>query len=294
MIALALYYWYGLLIAFFIGLGTAWWVWGYVPDGTRIGYMPREEMPDWLADRLPEEEEAGAPPALAPEGDAGDPPAPAHEEAAPAEPPPAEPPPAEQPNISYGMTYSHDYRTLGKAIGTALPAQERASGKAFRRAGDVRIEPVSPAHPQVRDLISFHLQRMQASSPPGSVFALDLSGYENPALTLWGAWRDTALAGMIALQRLDGGIGEIKSMRTHPGHLRLGVAQALLEHLIDTARNEGLVRLSLETGSGKAFEPALALYHARGFTNGAAFGDYEASAFNQFLHLELSRGASPD
>ena len=45
--------------------------------------------------------------------------------------------------------------------------------------------------------------------------------------------------------------------------------------------------LSLETGRGPAFEPALALYRKRGFTDGEAFGDYVRSEFNQFLHLEL-------
>lgn len=284
MIALALYYWYGLVIAFLIGVGTAWWVWGYVPDGTRIGHVPREEMPDWLADHLAEEE-ASAPSTPAVEEELAAP-------AAPAAPAAEAAAPAQTSTVSYGITYSHNYKTLGEAIGTILPAQEITSDRPFRRVADLRIEPVSANHPQVRDLISFHLQRMQASSPPGSVFALDFSGYDNPALTLWGAWRDAALAGMIALQRLDGGIGEIKSMRTHPGHLRLGVAQSLLEHLINTARAEGLVRLSLETGSGKAFEPALALYRRRGFANGPAFGGYEASDFNQFLHLELSQGTS--
>jgi len=46
-------------------------------------------------------------------------------------------------------------------------------------------------------------------------------------------------------------------------------------------------RLSLETGSGPDFEPALALYRRRGFVEGAAFGDYVSCPFNQFLHLEL-------
>jgi putative acetyltransferase len=76
-------------------------------------------------------------------------------------------------------------------------------------------------------------------------------------------------------------------MRTHPDHLRKGVAAALLDHLIAEARRRGYVRLSLETGRGPDFEPALALYRSRGFANGAAFGDYPASEFNQFLHLAL-------
>ncbi len=76
-------------------------------------------------------------------------------------------------------------------------------------------------------------------------------------------------------------------MRTHPDYLRRGVAAALLEHIIAQARQLGLTRLSLETGSGPAFEPALALYRRRGFADGDAFADYERSTFNQFLHLRL-------
>jgi GNAT superfamily N-acetyltransferase len=66
-----------------------------------------------------------------------------------------------------------------------------------------------------------------------------------------------------------------------------GVATALLEYIIGEARKRGLRRQSLETGSGPAFEPALALYRKRGFTDGEAFGNYERSSFNQFLHMEL-------
>jgi putative acetyltransferase len=90
-----------------------------------------------------------------------------------------------------------------------------------------------------------------------------------------------------ALKQLDAHAGEIKSMRTHPDYLRRGVAAALLEHIINQARARGLHRLSLETGSGLAFEPALALYRRHGFVNGAAFSDYQKSDFNQFLHLKL-------
>ena len=158
--------------------------------------------------------------------------------------------------------------------------------------GVMRIETISTDQQPVRDLIAIHLAGMHASSPPENVFALDLSGYARPNLSLWGAWRGEALAGMIALQRLgdgpDGqGVAEIKSMRTHPDHLGQGVAQALLEHLIMVARGEGLSRLSLETGRGEAFEPALALYRRRGFVDGEAFSDYEPSDFSQFLHLDL-------
>ena len=138
-----------------------------------------------------------------------------------------------------------------------------------------------------RALLALHLSGMHANSPPGHVFALDLTGLRAPGVNVWSAWRDGAIAGIGALKALGGGVGEIKSMRTHPDHLRAGAGAAILEHIIVEARGRGLIRLSLETGRGPAFEPALALYRRRGFVNGGTFGDYVASDFNQFMHLDL-------
>ena len=138
-----------------------------------------------------------------------------------------------------------------------------------------------------RALLALHLSGMHENSPPGHVFALDLSGLKAANVTVWTAWDGDAVAGIGALKELGDGTGEVKSMRTHPEHLRKGVGAALLEHIIEAAHSRGMRRLSLETGRGPAFEPALALYRRRGFTDGEAFGDYVQSAFNQFLHMEL-------
>jgi putative acetyltransferase len=138
-----------------------------------------------------------------------------------------------------------------------------------------------------RALLALHLSGMHASSPPGHVFALDLSGLQKPEVTVWTAWQREEIAGIGALKALGGRAGEVKSMRTHPDHLRKGVAAAILERIIQEARSRNCNRLSLETGSGPAFEPALALYRKRGFANGEAFADYEPSEFSQFLHLDL-------
>jgi putative acetyltransferase len=139
----------------------------------------------------------------------------------------------------------------------------------------------------VRALLALHLGGMHQNSPPGHVFALDLTGLKAPNVSVWSVWDGSALTGIGALKELGDGTGEIKSMRTDPRHLRRGVAAALLEHIIGVARQRGLRRLSLETGSGPAFDPALALYRKRGFAGGEAFADYQRSEFNQFLHLTL-------
>jgi putative acetyltransferase len=154
---------------------------------------------------------------------------------------------------------------------------------------DIRLDDLSGARTQ--QLVRLHLSEMYASSPPGQSFALDISGLQEPGLTLWTAWDGDEILGMGALKQIDPRWGEVKSMRTHPRHLRRGVAAALLEHIILEARVRTYRRLGLETGSGPAFEPALALYRRRGFVNGDAFGGYVRTDFNQFLHLELNPDA---
>ena len=155
------------------------------------------------------------------------------------------------------------------------------------RGMDIRIIEDDLSGDATRELLELHLRGMHANSPPGSVFALDFSGLQQPGVTVWSAWTGGRIAGIGALKLLADGNGEVKSMRTHPDFLRHGVGARILEHIIDAARAHGMRRLSLETGSGEAFEPALSLYHRRGFVNGAAFDGYPQSTFNQFLHLPL-------
>jgi putative acetyltransferase len=76
-------------------------------------------------------------------------------------------------------------------------------------------------------------------------------------------------------------------MRTEARFLRRGVAAALLAHIIAMARDADLRRLSLETGRGPAFEPALAMYRKAGFAEGEAFSDYVPNEFSRYFHMNL-------
>ncbi|MCQ8239417.1 GNAT family N-acetyltransferase [Rhizosaccharibacter radicis] len=150
----------------------------------------------------------------------------------------------------------------------------------------IRQDPLE-AEP-VLALLAAHLDGMHRNSPPGAVFALGLAGLRQPGITVWTAWSGDRLAGIGALRLLGDGVGEVKSMRTHPAFLRMGAASALLDVIVEAARASGVRSLCLETGRGEAFEPALALYRRHGFKDGAAFGDYRESAFNRFLRRDLS------
>ena len=143
------------------------------------------------------------------------------------------------------------------------------------------------ADPAVRAMIELHQRGMGAISPPGTCFALDVTGLSGPQVTLFGAWIDGHLAGIGALKRLGAGQAEIKSMRTDPACLGRGVARAILEAIIATATAEGIRQLSLETGTSEMFGPAIGLYRQRGFTPGEPFAGYINGPHNQCYHLPL-------
>lgn len=141
--------------------------------------------------------------------------------------------------------------------------------------------------PQVVELLRAHLRDVASHAPPESTHALDLEGLRRPDVTCWSAWEGPELVGFGALKELDARHGEIKSMRTVPAHLRRGVAARLLEHMIHEARRRGYRRVSLETGSMKAFEPARRLYERAGFTYCEPFADYVEDPNSVFMTREL-------
>ena len=141
--------------------------------------------------------------------------------------------------------------------------------------------------PQVEALLRLHHAQAHGSTPAGNAHALDASGLAASDIAFFTAWDGDALAGMAALRTLDAAHAEVKSMRTHPDHLRRGVAAALLAHVIAVATARGLTRLSLETGTAPMFAPANRLYETTGFTDCEAFAGYPPSAHNRFMTMNL-------
>ena len=139
----------------------------------------------------------------------------------------------------------------------------------------------------IRALLLEHLQSMASHSPPESVHALDLEALRAPEVKFWAAWQDKALLGCGALQQLQAGHGEIKSMCTASAHRRKGVAANLLKHIMQFAQQHAYRRLSLETGSMAAFAPARALYERFGFDYCPPFADYVDDPYSVFMTREL-------
>ena len=150
---------------------------------------------------------------------------------------------------------------------------------------EIRVEDLTGA--EIIALLHEHLRCMALVSPPESRHALNLDGLRQPDITFWSVWDGEELLGCGALKELDAQHAEIKSMRTASAHLRKGIASKLLQNLITEAKRRNYRRLSLETGSMDAFEPARRLYAKFGFINCGPFANYVEDPNSVFLTREL-------
>ena len=137
------------------------------------------------------------------------------------------------------------------------------------------------------DLISLHLAGMAENSPAESIHALNVAELKREDIAFYSAWEDNEIMGCGALKELTTKHGEVKSMRTHIKHLRKGVATAILQHIINEAKKRGYTKLSLETGSTEAFQPAHRLYESFGFTYCPPFANYSDDPNSVFMTIKF-------
>lgn len=115
-----------------------------------------------------------------------------------------------------------------------------------------------------------HMSVEQMAQPDTTLFvARDASG---------------ATLGMGALRRHES-VGEVKRMFVKPEARGLGVGGAILARIEDLARQEGLSRVVLETGSN--FDAAKRVYERGGFQTCEPVLDYPPSAWTAFYAKSL-------
>jgi putative acetyltransferase len=151
--------------------------------------------------------------------------------------------------------------------------------------GEISID--DPSVPDVRRLLTIHLTFARGQTPPEDAHALDVEDLLDPTVTFFSFRRDGALLAVGALKRLDAEHAEVKSMHTAEAARGQGIGRRMIEHLIAVARQGGYRRISLETGSMAAFEPARALYAGAGFEPCEPFAKYRASPNSAYMTLYL-------
>jgi putative acetyltransferase len=151
---------------------------------------------------------------------------------------------------------------------------------------EIKIDDLSSG--EVIQLLEEHLVDMYATSPPESVYALDVEALKSPAITLFSGWLGGELQGCLAIKELTPQHIELKSMRTTKASRKSGVASKLLAHALNSAIEQGYQQVSLETGTQDFFLPARNLYEKFGFSACGPFADYEIDPYSHFMTRALA------
>ena len=141
--------------------------------------------------------------------------------------------------------------------------------------------------PAVTALLMRHFDLMRASSPEESCHVMEPGTLLERDAALFAARDGDAVLGVGAIAVIGDAHGELKSMHTAAEARGRGVARAVLEALLAHARDIGLSRVSLETGTADMFAPARTLYAAHGFVDCPPFGDYALDPLSVFMTRTL-------
>jgi len=146
------------------------------------------------------------------------------------------------------------------------------------------IRPGDPFDPQAIALLEASHALMGSLFPAESNHYLSLDALKAPHISFFVAEENEQTLGCAALAN-KGTYGELKSMFVAETARGKGTAAALLTHIEAHSKSQNLPLLRLETGD--LLHAAHRLYYRHGFTDCAAFGDYEPDAAHS-VYMEKS------
>ncbi|WP_299649558.1 GNAT family N-acetyltransferase [uncultured Tateyamaria sp.] len=149
------------------------------------------------------------------------------------------------------------------------------------------VERMGVDSPAVTALLQRHFDLMRASSPEESCHVMQPDALLERDAALFAAREGAAVLGVGAIAVIGPEHGELKSMHTAAEARGRGVARHVLLALLAHARDIGLTRVSLETGTAEMFAPARTLYAAHGFTECPPFGTYREDPLSVFMTRTL-------
>ena len=116
-------------------------------------------------------------------------------------------------------------------------------------------------------------------------FGYSAAQLEQSGVHLVGASVDGRLVGLGGVELQDGGVAELKRFYVDPSHRGLGIADAVIEALVEHARVRGTTTVRLETGDKQY--AAIAFYSRHGFAVVPRFPPYVDSATSVCMQRRL-------
>jgi putative acetyltransferase len=151
----------------------------------------------------------------------------------------------------------------------------------------IAIATETPLSDDVRALVTALNEFTYGLTPAEYRHHMTVEQMAQPDTTLFVARDETGAAlGMGALRRHASGVGEVKRMFVKPEARGRRIGEAILAHIEKLARDEGLSRLVLETGSN--FDAARRVYERSAFVACDGVLDYPPSAWTAFYVKDLA------
>ena len=142
--------------------------------------------------------------------------------------------------------------------------------------------------PQVNELLTKHFIELRSVSPAGSTHVLDIQGLKDQSIKFWRLWENDELIGCGALKFLDENHGEFKSIRVADKFRKKGTGEKIFDYLIKKVKEIGIKKISIETGSGKYFEPARKLFKKFNFQLCKPFAHYKDDPNSCFYTKDIN------
>ena len=142
-------------------------------------------------------------------------------------------------------------------------------------------------NPQVNELLTKHFIELRLVSPSGSTHVLDIAGLKDQSIKFWSLWENDELIGCGALKFLDKSHGEFKSIRVADKFRKKGFGEKIIYYLIERSKKLEIKKLSIETGSGKFFEPARKLFKKFNFQACPPFAHYKKDLNSCFYTKDI-------
>jgi putative acetyltransferase len=162
-----------------------------------------------------------------------------------------------------------------RAIGRVEKGSALRHSSGMPAVEHITIEPAVAVTEELRDLVGALDRELMAEYPPEQRHGVALDALFEPDLRFFLARLGGVAVGCGGMALCDG-FAELKRMYVRDAARGQGVAQALLAHIEDAARDAGFGLLRLETGDRQA--AAIRFYARAGFKRRAAFGRYAAMA----------------
>jgi putative acetyltransferase len=150
---------------------------------------------------------------------------------------------------------------------------------------DLTIAEVAAASPEARQLMAELDAEIGRRYPGVEPHGLHAHDYDDPRTVFLVARIDGEAVACGAIRGLEPGVAEVKRMYVRDAARGRGVGRRILTALESKAREAGVSRLRLETGTAQP--EAIALYTSAGFVAMEAFGEYTGNDYSRCFEKKL-------